>query len=1324
MLKPAQSALALPVSAMNKNRAKILSSCSEVAAAGRYLDPLSTSPRPVSRAATFASDNTVTLNLSTPTTSYEQPAFQVLKPCASFEYPATLIVNPAKAPITLKALIDSGAASCFMDKQFAKQHCIPLMPLDTPINLELVDGSSSTAGAVTHRTGPLGWWIQDHYEEIMFHVTTSPHAPVILELPWLKQHNADINWIQEDLKFRCSCQFPVYESKAPTPTRNPPVPQQTTSAPRISFVNAAAFHDAAKHQEFALLSITPTSQSSDETAGVDLPKEYQDFGDVFDEYLEENLAKEFIRPSRSSAAAPILFVKKKDGSLRLCVDYRGLNAITKKNRYPLPLIPALLDWVRGARCLTKIDLHGAYNLVRMRAGDEWKTAFRCRYGLFKYSVMPFGLCNAPGVFQHLVNDIFRDILDVYVVIYLNNILIFSRNPEDHMKHVREVLRRLREHKLYAKLEKCEFNVKSVEFLGFIISQDGIAMDPKKIDAITSWEQPSTVKGVQRFLGFANFYRRFIKDYSKIASPLTALTKKDSTCQWTPATESAFQRLKSAFTTAPILVHADPQKPFIVETDASDFALGAVLSQPDHENNLHPVAFHSRKFTKEEINYKIHDKELLAIVDSFEEWRHYLVGAEHQVTVYSDHKNLQYFMSTRKLNRRQARWSLFFADFDFVITYKPGSLQGHADALSRRTELELQEGEEACHSQETQILIPERLKLLATLPTPTDDAFLQEIKYATASDNFAQNIISQLNNNHASETSKEHTKRFKVHDGILLYDSIVYVPTRDLRLRALEDTHDNQLSGHFGVSKTLELTSRNYWWPQQWKLVKEYVKACDTCAQAKSLRHQPYGLLEPLPVATQPWASISMDFITDLPVVKGKDAILVVVDRFSKMSHFLACDKTMDAQQTAELVYKEILRLHGLPDEIISDRGPQFASRFWKHLFEFLGVKRTLYSAFHPQTDGQTERVNQVLEQYLRCYIDHNQENWLDLLPSAEFAYNNTTQASTKTSPFYANYGYHPRFSFLSSSSANSVNPSAEQRAEQLREAHEDLALELSIAQEQMKEQADKHRNPAPGFNVGDEVWLSRRNLKTNRPSNKLDAKRIGPFKILQKINNVAYRLKLPPQYKIHDVFHVSLLEPRHQLAGRHQPTPEPPTEVEGQEEWIVEEILDSKTVGRQLKYYVKWKDYPSCENTQNTPKRLLEVDVKGGGDVMDTVHSKLSVTCGTSWNLPELSGTFMEPSGTPWNVMEHYGMLWNVPEGSGIHDVMIQTSLVYDNKATKLATEHLNWTDSKSKTTSAFTFWRTSPELRLFRKIVMDPSYIGDREGKEINLFRGFQAKT
>ncbi|KAJ1599434.1 hypothetical protein NDA14_001956 [Ustilago hordei] len=338
-------------------------------------------------------------------------------------------------------------------------------------------------------------------------------------------------------------------------------------------------------------------------------------------YLDENLEKGFIRPSKSPARSPVLFIPKKDGGLRLCVDYRGLNEITVKNRAPLPLIEEQLFLLRKARIYTKLDLRAAYNLIQIAKGDEWKTAFGTQLGLYEYLVMPFGLANAPAHFQSFINDIFRDIIGIYVVVYLDDFLIFSDTEEAHVKHVTEVLTRLRSNRLFAKLSKCEFHTKTVEFLGYIIKLTGIEMDPEKVRTVKEWPMPESIHDIQRFLGFANFYRRFIAHFARIAKPLTALVKPIERFKkfgLPEEAQQAFHKLIQAFTSAGVLQHFNYHLPTRLETDASDFAIAGVLKQ-EHEGRWHPVAFYSRKMSSAEKNYEIHDKELLAVVACLTQW---------------------------------------------------------------------------------------------------------------------------------------------------------------------------------------------------------------------------------------------------------------------------------------------------------------------------------------------------------------------------------------------------------------------------------------------------------------------------------------------------------------------------------------------------------------------------------------------------------------------------------------------------------------------------------------------------------------------------------
>ena len=389
----------------------------------------------------------------------------------------------------------------------------------------------------------------------------------------------------------------------------------------------------------------------------------------------------FICSSSSVHAALVLFVRKKDGSLHLCMDFRGLNKITKKDRYPLSHITDLLDALSRVQIYTKIDLRHAYHLVHISARDEWKTSFCTRYGSYEWLVMPFGLMNAPAVFQWFVNTVFADLLDVCVIVYLDDILIYSADKASHKEHVQEVLRRLHKHGLYAKPEKCEFHTDSTEYLGYQLSPSGLTMSLDKVQTIQDWPEPQKVKDIQSFLGFTNFYRQFIDNYSDIVTPLTCLTRKGTAWSFIDSCRSAFCKLKDAITSAPM----------IVETNASDYAIAGILSLHCSDDEIRSVAYYSRTLSAPELNYDTHNKELLAIHEAFKSWHHYLEGSAAPVDVVTDHKNLEYFATTKLLTRRQACWSEFLSQFNMVIRFHPRKLGVKPDSLTRCWDIYSKEG---------------------------------------------------------------------------------------------------------------------------------------------------------------------------------------------------------------------------------------------------------------------------------------------------------------------------------------------------------------------------------------------------------------------------------------------------------------------------------------------------------------------------------------------------------------------------------------------------------------------------------------------------------
>jgi hypothetical protein len=409
-------------------------------------------------------------------------------------------------------------------------------------------------------------------------------------------------------------------------------------------------------------------------------------------FLEENRRKGYIVPSKSPMSSPVFFIKKKDGKLRLIQDYRKLNKITIKNRYPLPLAADVINQLRGAKYFTKFDVRWGYNNVRIKKGDEWKAAFATNRGLFEPTVMFFGLTNSPATFQSLMNAIFADLVaGQKVIVYLDDILIYSTDLEEHRKVVCEVLKRLQDHDLYLRPEKCEFEQTKVEYLGMVISEGKVEMDPSKVEAITSWPTPNTLRELWGFIGFANLYRRFIQNFSRICRPLHDLTKQGQIWHWGPDQDKAFWELKKQFSTAPVLAQWNPDRPTRLEVDASGYATGGELSQRQEDGKWHPVAYCSESMGPAERNYKIWDREMLAIIWALEDWRHFLEGLPESFEICTDHHNLVWWTTTQDLSRRQARWALRLSRFNFKITPKPGSSMGKADALSRRSDHSTKDG---------------------------------------------------------------------------------------------------------------------------------------------------------------------------------------------------------------------------------------------------------------------------------------------------------------------------------------------------------------------------------------------------------------------------------------------------------------------------------------------------------------------------------------------------------------------------------------------------------------------------------------------------------
>ncbi|KAI2646712.1 Transposon Tf2-6 polyprotein [Labeo rohita] len=968
--------------------------------------------------------------------------------------------------IETTTFVDSGAAGNFIDQAYTAHLGIVIEALSQPFKVTAIDGRPLSLSPITHRTQELTLIIDNHSETIQFYITKIPSPAIILGHPWLVTHDPLISWTS---CLRAKVGTCSGESGALDVDREA-IPVQYRDLVEVFSRRSAA--QLPPHRPYDLAidlvpgAVPPRGHLYSLSAKEQLAME---------EYVADGLRAGTIRPSSSPTAAGFFFVKKKDGGLRPCVDYRGLNQITVKNRHPLPLTNTALDAVSGAHFFTKLDLRSAYNLVRIREGDEWKTAFITPTGHYETLVMPFGLCNSPAAFQHFINDVLRDMLGRWCYAYLDDILIYSKTLEEHTQHVRAVLQRLLAHQFTPPA----LHQHSTTFLGFIISAQGVAMDPQKLEAVRSWPLPTSLKQLQRFLGFANFYRRFIRGFSKTAAPLTALTKPSrGEFHLTPEAIQAFKSLCHQFTTAPVLTHPDPTKPFVVEVDASDVGVGAVLSQHSPDEKLHPCSFFSRKFNSTQQRYGVGDRELLAIKWALEEWRHWLQGGSEPFTVWTDHQNLTVIKQTKQLNPRQARWALFFEHFDFHLSYRPGSKNTKADALSR------QHQKDSVTSKPAPVLPPQII--------------LAPIRWG---------LEERVRQSHSQEPPPPETPAGRL-----------FVPD-NLRQEVLQWGHDSTLAGHQGVQRTASFIGRAFWWRTLQKDVQEYVQACNICARSKNPNAPSTGELQPLP-----------------------NTILTIVDRFSKAVHLVALSGLPSAKTTAELILEHVVRLHGFPQDIVSDRGPQFTAKFWQAFCRLVGTTSSLSSGFHPQTNGQTDRANQQLERFLRCFASEHQRSWASYLVWAELSNNLHTSTATGLSPFEACYGFQP--------------PIFE---------HQEPEVEVPSAQ-----QLQHRRRHPPGrlFHVGDRVYLSTRNINLKTDSRKLTPRYIGPFKITHRLNPVTFRLQLPASLRV--------------------PAPPPPRIVDGGPAYTVRRILDSRPRGWGTQYLVDWEGYGPEERSWVPGRFILD----------------------------------------------------------------------------------------------------------------------------------------
>lgn len=823
-------------------------------------------------------------------------------------------------------------------------------------------------------------------------------------------------------------------------------------------------------------------------------------------------------PYGSPYGAPVIFVHKKDGTKRLCVDYRALNLITIKERFPLPLIDDIFDTIQGAKVFSSLDLHSGYHQVAIAEEDYDKTAFVTPYGQYAWRVMPFGLTNAPATFQRLMNEIFHKILNKTVVVYLDDILVFSKTQKDHKRDLEEVFKILRANNLIAKRRKCYFFQTRLNFLGHMISSEGISPNEDKIKAIRTWPIPKSKKEALSFLGLTTYYRRFIEKYAHIAASLYDYTAEKT--KWTEEQTRLFNELKDRLVSAPILILPDPKQKYVVYTDASDRCIGAVLQQTDkHHKLLGVVAYESKKLSGAQLNYPVREKECLAIHYALKKWQHYLSGTNF--IVYSDHQSLNYIRTTPHQNPRILRWLEFFARFDFEIKYIPGPKNVVADALSRQPQ--------TIHT----------VNRIGLLEEP-DVLNLEVMKEEYINDHQFVDVYKILIEKQPIDPQlkiQNKLRKYTACDGLLRYAISTHdnprlcVPIGVVRRLLLRQAHDADLNNHPGALKMCETLSRQYYWANMLKDCKAYARTCEVCQLTKTATQSPYGLIMPMPVPQQRWTEISMDYITGMEKLKnGNEKVLVVVDRLTKMVHLIPTPLELNTKALFNIFMKEVVRLHGIPEAITSDRDPTFTSHMWSVFSHFLGIDRRMSTVNHPQTDGQTERMNRVVEQQIRALrLTHSDLNWEELLPIAEFAINGSYQTTIGTTPFFANYGFHPRVHFkLPSDDDVSLDETITLNAKDVLRSHTTVLYQIrenmAQAQDSMERHENRHRRELI-LHPGELVAIKRKHLFRLDSQTKWLHPYVGPFTVERRINDNAYEIRLPPDMPTHPVINVENLKP-------------------------------------------------------------------------------------------------------------------------------------------------------------------------------------------------------
>jgi transposase InsO family protein len=888
------------------------------------------------------------------------------------------------------------------------------------------------------------------------------------------------------------------------------------------------------------------------------------------EEIEKMLRMDVIRPSTSPWASPVVLVRKKDGSTRFCVDYTKLNKFVTSISYPLPRIDECIDSLSGATSFSSMDLACGYWQIPVKESDKAKTAFATKSGLYEFNQLPFGLTNAPSTFERCMEMVLRHCQWKTCLIYLDDIICFGNSFQQHLERLNEILQKLIEAGLKLKPSKCHFFREKLVFLGHMVTKDGVTTDPAKLEALSEWPPPKNIKDVRAFLGFCSYYRRYVKNFAEISEPIAYLTRKEHKFMWTKEADQAFQNLKQALMNAPILAYPQDEGLFVLDTDASEFGIGAVLSQiqtsditqfprktlSDLEKKFNGeekvISFGSRILTKEERNYCVTRKELLAIVYFLRSYRHYLLG--RKFIIRTDHHALQWIFKLKDPTGQTARWQERLTDYDFEIIHRPGLKHGNADGMSRRPwhcsstepsqppcgpcrkcqkqDSQPQETLAAIQTRQTKKLNASNCQKQNAEKSCTE-SWLQsysneDLQFKQQSDPDLAPVISWKEESaerpdHTSVVSASPAMRnlwlqwdsIKLHNGLLKKEGLqdgklrLVVPSC-LQLEVMKSLHENLMSGHLGYKRTYQKLSTRFYWHKMKEAVYDFITCCETCQKNKKTKRRPRPPMFHLPVGA-PMDRISTDLFGPLPeTTDGNKYILLLTDLFTKWTEIIAIPDAT-AETCANTILNEFISRFGCPISIHSDRGRNYEADLFKELCHLLQIKKTRTSPRHPQGNGSVERFNQTLITMIRAYLKGKANKWDQNLGCLAAAYRATQHESTGYTPNHLMLGREVRLP------ADLIFGTPEVKDCHYGEYATRIKLELGrahrIAQEHLKKAAirvEEHNHPSLNFkpySVGDVMLvLNEKRLKGQNP--KLQMPYEGPTIITEKKNDLNYVVQL------------------------------------------------------------------------------------------------------------------------------------------------------------------------------------------------------------------------